>query len=127
MGKRDMKHIILLCAILMILTSCSSLPPKGDPAPRLYTLNVVAAPQSKDIQSMPVGLKIVKPQVAPGLDTECIVLRQNDNQINYYADENMNSIASAFDKAQQNIMQKLVPDVLRELQGRDVVKLDVRK
>lgn len=213
----DMKHIILLCGAVLMLSSCSSILPKGEPAPRLYTLNAVSSQQSGDIQPLPVSLKIIKPQVAPGLDTERIALRQNDNQIDYYADvkwaadastmiqsvlvenfeathrlkavsndlvtlkndytllvdirdfqvdyksarqpqahirmtvtlvnasgndvirtlsyeqvekiadENMTSITKAFDKAQQAIMQKLVPDVLAGLRSQSAVKPQAKK
>ena len=81
-----MKHISAILLLSTFLVGCSSLLPKGGPAPRLYTLNTVKWTQDNAMSVIPVSLKIVKPQVTPGLDTERVALRQGANQIDYYAD-----------------------------------------
>lgn len=84
-----MKKIALLITSTFLLVGCGSLLPKGGPAPRLYTLNALAVPKNADQSArepLPVNLKVLKPQAAPGLETERIALRKNNNQIDYYAD-----------------------------------------
>lgn len=75
--------LIILTALA--LGGCGSLLPKGGPAPRLYTLNALVAPKQVK-EPLPISLKILKPQAAPGLETERIALRKNNNEIDYYAD-----------------------------------------
>jgi cholesterol transport system auxiliary component len=82
----DMKHIVIVSVAVLMLSGCGSVLPKGEPAPRLYTLNATAAQPETNIAVLPVSLKIMKPQIAPGLDTERVALRRNDNQLDYYAD-----------------------------------------
>jgi len=78
------KYLSLIFASLFLLTACGSLLPKGAPAPRLYTLN---APRTMETgNKIPVRLQILLPQATPGLETERIVLRNTDNQVDYFAD-----------------------------------------
>jgi len=78
------KHFTLIVASLLLLTACGSLLPKGAPAPRQYTLN---APRNVETGArLPVRLQILIPQATPGLETERIVLRNTDNQVDYFAD-----------------------------------------
>lgn len=90
-----MKQIMILSVALLLLTSCGSVLPKGDPAPRLYTLNAAAIKRAEAVPVLPVSLKIIRPQIAPGLDTERIALRRDHNQIDYYAGVKWASDASA--------------------------------
>lgn len=79
-----MKKIISLTIASFLLASCSSILPKGAPAPRLYTLNAPYEAQAG--QRIPARLQILIPQANPGLETERIVLRNTDNQMDYFAD-----------------------------------------
>lgn len=80
-----MKKIIALSAAFLI-AACGSILPKGPPAPTLYTLNPVAMETNGDAASViPVSLRILMPQAAPGLETQKIVLRKENNQIDYFA------------------------------------------
>lgn len=80
-----MRQLSLIVMTALSLTACGSLLPKGDPAPRLYTLN---APPSAPgtTKKLPFDMQILMPQAAPGLDTERVILRTTDNRIDYYAD-----------------------------------------
>jgi cholesterol transport system auxiliary component len=78
-----MKKISILF-LAFTLTACASILPKGAPAPRQYTLNAPHETVAGD--NLPVSLQILIPQVKPGLETDRIVLRRTDNQVDYFAD-----------------------------------------
>lgn len=71
-------------SLVFLLSGCAAFLPKGEAPDRLYTLN---AP--KDIASgnsrAPHNLQILVPEINPGIDTEQIALRREDNRINYFA------------------------------------------
>jgi len=79
-----MRLIFTFLLALSLLTGCASILPKGPPAAKLYTLNPPQVTQSA--KRLPVSLQVLMPQAAPGLETERIALRKDDNQIDYYAD-----------------------------------------
>ena len=78
------KLILSLGMSLFLLSGCSSILPKGAPAPRQYTLNAPVTTEAGD--KIPARLQILIPQATPGLETERIVLRNTDNQVDYFAD-----------------------------------------
>lgn len=77
-----MRTALLLFA-LFTLASCSSILPKGPPAPTSYTLSS-PVDTNNNTSHIPVSLRILLPQAAPGLETEKIALRKTDYQLNYY-------------------------------------------
>lgn len=79
-----MKKLILFASALA-LAGCSSVFPKGQPAATFYTLNAPQVDVKVTKSPLPVDLQILMPQAAPGLETERIALRK-DNQIDYYKD-----------------------------------------
>ena len=78
-----MKKTFVLLLSLALLSGCSSLF-KGPPAAKIYTLNTPQVSLNTGAR-LPVSLQVLLPQAAPGLDTERIALRKDDNQIDYYA------------------------------------------
>lgn len=80
-----MKKTGFIILAALALAGCSSLLPKGGPAPRVYTLNALSVPKEPKV-ALPISLKVLKPQAAPGLETERIALRKDNNQVDYYAD-----------------------------------------
>ena len=75
----------VLFLALFGMTACSSVLPKGAPAPRLYTLNAPEM-QPRPDQVISTRLQVLLPQATPGLETERIVLRNTDNRVDYFAD-----------------------------------------
>ncbi len=80
-----MKNFSILI-IVLALTACGSILPKGAPAPTLYTLNAQYHDSGNAVKHIPVSLRILMPQGAPGLETDKIALRKADQQLDYYAD-----------------------------------------
>jgi ABC-type uncharacterized transport system auxiliary subunit len=67
------------------LHGCASILPKPTPQPVLYTLNAPIVPASLAEVAAPVSLRILMPQIAPGLETEKIAVRKGGNLIDYYS------------------------------------------
>lgn len=80
-----MKKITVALLSLLLISGCSSFLPKGSPAPREYTLN---APMTGGVNLPPllVSLQILQPQATPGLEGERIIMRRDDNRIDYISD-----------------------------------------
>lgn len=78
-----MKSLIAFIAVLL-LCGCSSILPKPAPQPALYTLNAPIVSASPAGATAPVSLRILMPQITPGLETEKIAVRKGDNQLDYY-------------------------------------------
>jgi cholesterol transport system auxiliary component len=87
-----MKKIIFIS--LLLLAGCSSILPKGAPAPRQYTLNAPIV-HTTAAQQISVGLQILQPQATPGLESERIILRRDDNRIDYFANAKWTSNLNA--------------------------------
>jgi len=79
-----MKKTFALLLTIALLSGCASLLPKGPPAAKLYTLNPAPIAQS-NTPRLPVNLQILMPQASPGLESERVAVRKDDNQIDYYA------------------------------------------
>ena len=90
-----MKKILSLALTALLLTGCSSILPKGQPPAALYTLNFPVIDTTQTAAKIPVNLQILMPQAAPGLETERIALRKDDNQIDYYKDARWSGSLSA--------------------------------
>lgn len=77
-----MKSFLSVFLVLGLLTGCSTALLKGQPAAKVYTLNAPVVSQGE--RRLPHSLQVMIPESAPGLGTERIALRKDDNQIDYY-------------------------------------------
>lgn len=77
-----MKTLMISILIALSLGACTSLIPKREPPPRLFTLD--APKQNVDSVKTTARLQIVAPQASPGLETERIALRKQSHEIDYF-------------------------------------------
>lgn len=107
-----MKRTPLLIA-LFVLAGCSSVLPKGEPAPTFYTLNASTTSQVAEGTHISSSLRILMPQAVPGLATDKVALRKTDNQIDYYTGVRWSS--SLEELVQSQLVQQF--DNARQLQS----------
>jgi cholesterol transport system auxiliary component len=74
----------LAAGVLMATSGCGGFH-SDRPAAQVYTLDPVTAQPGPDATRSAATLLVLRPQAAPGLDTENIALRRGDQRLDYYA------------------------------------------
>lgn len=90
---------------LLMLTGCGGLH-SNQAATQVYTLDPLYAQSKLEAPSSVAGLLVLRPQAAPGLDTDRIALRRSAQRLDYYA-------ASRWPAPLPDFLQSLAIEALR--------------
>jgi ABC-type uncharacterized transport system auxiliary subunit len=74
-----------LLGLLLLLTGCGGLRSKGE-AEQIYVLHAADAAVVAGAATVPGVLRVARPDVQPGLDTNRIALVRASNELDYFAD-----------------------------------------
>ncbi len=77
--------LVPVFAAALVLGGCKSILPQGAPPAKTFTLNAPVIQSAVATRRLP-SVKILLPQTAPGLETERVALRTDNNRIEYYSD-----------------------------------------
>lgn len=95
----------LLAGAVLALAGCGGFH-SNQPATQVYTLDPVSAPSKPEAASNAPSLLVLRPQAAPGLDSEHIALRRSAQRLDYYA-------ASRWPAPLPDFLQSLAIEALR--------------
>ncbi|HEV7432427.1 MAG TPA: ABC-type transport auxiliary lipoprotein family protein [Steroidobacteraceae bacterium] len=95
----------LAAGALLVLSGCGGLH-SDQPVTQVYTLDPVYAPSKPEAAGSGASVLVLRPQAAPGLDTDRIALRRSAQRLDYYA-------ASRWPTQLPNFVQSLAIDALR--------------
>lgn len=95
----------LAAGALLALVGCGGLH-SDQPATQVYTLDPVYAQSKLEADSSAASLLVLRPQAAPGLDTDHIALRRGAQRLDYYA-------ASRWPAPLPEFLQSLAIEALR--------------
>ncbi len=95
----------LTAGALLMLAGCGGLH-SDQPVMQVYTLDPVYPPSKLEAPSSGASVLVLRPQAAPGLDTDRIALRRSAQRLDYYA-------ASRWPAQLPDFLQSLAIDALR--------------
>jgi cholesterol transport system auxiliary component len=95
----------LAAGALLMLSGCGGLH-SDQPVMQVYTLDPLYAPGKLEAAGSGASVLVLRPQAAPGLDTDRIALRRSAQRLDYYA-------ASRWPAQLPDFLQSLAIDALR--------------
>ncbi len=96
---------VLAAGVLLWVAGCSGFH-SNESATQVYTLDPVFAASKAAAPDTAANLQLLRPLVAPGLDTERIALRRSEQRLDYYA-------ASRWPEPLPEFLQSLAVEALR--------------